>query len=60
MHTKTLTEGRPLPLIIRFAIPLMIGNFFQQVYTIVDAIVVSMELGVDALERQFCLNSFPH
>lgn len=44
-----MTEGKPLKLIITFALPLMIGNIFQQLYTVVDTMVVGKALGVDAL-----------
>ncbi len=30
---KTMTEGKPSVLILTFALPLMIGNVFQQLYT---------------------------
>ncbi len=46
---KDMTTGRPLPLIISFALPLMIGNVFQQMYTVVDTMVVGKALGVNAL-----------
>ena len=46
---KDMTTGRPLPLILSFALPLMVGNVFQQLYTVVDTIVVGKALGVDAL-----------
>lgn len=44
-----MTKGRPAGLILRFALPLMIGNIFQQLYTTVDAIVVGKGVGVEAL-----------
>ena len=46
---KDMTRGRPLPLILTFALPLMMGNVFQQLYTVVDTMVVGKGLGVDAL-----------
>ena len=46
---KDMTADKPLPLILSFALPLMIGNVFQQMYTVVDTIVVGKALGVDAL-----------
>ena len=46
---KDMTVGSPLPLIIFFSLPLMVGNIFQQLYTVVDTIVVGKALGVDAL-----------
>ena len=46
---KDMTTGSPLRLIVSFALPLMIGNIFQQLYTVVDTMVVGKALGVDAL-----------
>ena len=46
---KDMTTGAPLPLLISFALPLMVGNVFQQFYTVVDTMVVGKALGVDAL-----------
>lgn len=48
-HMKDMTVGRPGGLIISFALPLMMGNVFQQLYTVVDTMVVGKALGVDAL-----------
>ena len=44
-----MTSGSPLKLILTFAMPLMVGNIFQQLYTVVDTMVVGKALGVDAL-----------
>lgn len=46
---KNMTAGRPGRLIFTFALPLMIGNVFQQLYTVVDTMVVGKYLGVSAL-----------
>lgn len=46
---KDMTTGKPLPLLVGFALPLMVGNIFQQMYTVVDTMVVGRALGVDAL-----------
>ena len=46
---RDMTHGSPLRLIITFAIPMMLGNLFQQLYMIVDALVVSRAVGVEAL-----------
>lgn len=46
---KNMTQGSPLSLIFTFALPLMIGNVFQQLYTVVDTMVVGKALGVNAL-----------
>lgn len=48
-RVRDMTEDRPLKLIITFALPLMVGNIFQQLYTVVDTMVVGKALGVDAL-----------
>ena len=46
---KNMTDGKPASLIFTFALPLMIGNVFQQLYTVVDTMVVGKGLGVSAL-----------
>ncbi len=48
-HIKNMTEGKPSSLIFTFALPLMVGNVFQQLYTVVDTMVVGKALGVGAL-----------
>lgn len=48
-ETKNMTSGSPARLILAFALPLMVGNIFQQLYTVVDTIVVGNALGIDAL-----------
>ena len=44
-----MTVGKPMNLIITFAIPMLIGNIFQQIYNVVDTIVVGRYLGENAL-----------
>lgn len=44
-----MTVGRPLPLLLAFALPMLIGNVFQQMYNIVDSSVVGRFVGADAL-----------
>ncbi len=46
---KDLTEGSELKVIILFAIPMLIGNVFQQLYNTVDSIIVGNLLGKIAL-----------
>lgn len=48
-RVRSMTEGRPLMHIVTFALPLMLGNVFQQLYTLVDTMVVGRALGVNAL-----------
>lgn len=47
--TRILTTGSPWRVILAFSVPLLIGNVVQQLYQVVDAIVVGRHLGVDAL-----------
>ena len=44
-----MTQGNPGKIIFIFALPLMVGNVFQQLYTVVDTMVVGQALGVGAL-----------
>ncbi|MBQ9929248.1 MAG: MATE family efflux transporter [Oscillospiraceae bacterium] len=44
-----MTKGHPAGLLIRFALPLMFGNLFQQLYTVVDTAIVGNGVGMDAL-----------
>ena len=46
---KNLTEGHSGSLIFKFAMPMLIGNVFQQLYNIVDSIVVGRYVGKEAL-----------
>ncbi len=46
---KNLTEGNSGSLIFKFAVPMLIGNVFQQMYNIVDSIIVGRYLGKQAL-----------
>ena len=46
---RSMTEGSPMRLLIAFALPLMVGNVFQQLYTVVDTAVVGQFVGVSAL-----------
>lgn len=47
--TKDLTVGSPMRLILQFSIPLVFGNLFQQMYNMVDTIIVGRYLGLSAL-----------
>jgi len=46
---KDLTSGNETKLILRFATPMLLGNLFQQLYNIVDSIVVGKFIGTEAL-----------
>ncbi len=47
--TKKMTEGNPLGLILGFSIPMLAGLLFQQMYNLVDTIIVGQTLGDSAL-----------
>lgn len=47
--TKNMTEGSPMKHILGFAVPMLLGMLFQQVYSFVDTIIVGRYLGVNAL-----------
>ena len=47
--TRNMTRGKPLGLLVTFALPLMFGNIFQQLYTVVDTAIVGRGVGMDAL-----------
>ena len=44
-----MTAGHPGRLLLSFALPLMVGNVFQQLYTVVDTAIVGKGVGMDAL-----------
>lgn len=49
MKQTDMTEGNPVKIIILFAIPLFLGNIFQQIYNIVDTMVAGYTLGDSAI-----------
>ena len=46
---KDMTKGNEFRLLVSFSVPMLIGNLFQQVYNMVDSIVVGKYVGADAL-----------
>lgn len=47
--TKDMTTGSPTRLLLMFALPLVVSNIFQQLYSMVDSLVVGNYVGADAL-----------
>ena len=47
--SKDLTIGPPTRLILGFSLPLLLGMLFQQVYSLMDTIIVGKFLNVSAL-----------
>lgn len=48
-YVRSMTEGSELGHIIRFSLPLLLGNLFQQLYNVVDSAIVGKYLGSDKL-----------
>ncbi len=46
---KDMTNGNPMKIIIKFCLPLMMGNLFQQFYNMADTVIVGRFVGKDAL-----------
>ena len=47
--TGDLTQGRVMPSMLRFAVPMILGNIMQQCYNVADTLIVGQALGKDAL-----------
>ena len=54
--TLNMTQGSPWKLLLRFSLPLMLGNVFQQLYTVVDTAIVGRGVGMDALAALGCVD----
>ena len=52
-----MTEGNPVRLILLFSVPMLIGNLFQQLYNLVDSVIVGQFVGSDALAAIGATNS---
>ena len=46
---KDMTTGSPMKLILGFSVPMLMGLLFQQLYNLVDTMIVGKLLGVQAL-----------
>lgn len=47
--TKDMTTGNPTKLILLFTLPVLCGNLFQNLYSIIDTVIVGQYLGIHAL-----------
>lgn len=47
-QTMDMTQGKPLGLLVRFAVPMLLANICQELYAVADSAVVGRFLGVDA------------
>lgn len=52
--TVIMTSGIPAAQILRFSVPLVFGNLFQQMYSIIDAAVIGNYVGVEAFAAVGC------
>ena len=55
---RNMTSGSPLRLLLAFSLPLFLGNLFQQIYSMVDTVVVGRFVGVDALAALGAVGGF--
>lgn len=46
---RELTSGNPAKIILFFAVPIVIGSLFQQLYSMIDIIVVGRNIGTDSI-----------
>lgn len=44
-QSEALLTGKPMPTLLTFALPIILGNVFQQLYNVVDAVVAGKFLG---------------
>ena len=49
-----MTKGSPMRGMLAFSIPVLLGNVFNQIYSITDSIIVGRVLGLDALAAVGC------
>lgn len=48
-YVKDMTVGKPTGLLLSFMLPMVVGNIFQQLYNMVDSMIVGQVVGADAL-----------
>ena len=48
-YTQDMTKGHPIKLLLMFALPMLVGNLFQQFYNMADSIIVGQFVGENAL-----------
>ena len=58
VQDTNMTQGKPLRLLLFFALPLMFGNIFQQLYTVVDIAIIGHtdNTGSDAINNPLSEN----
>ena len=53
-HAANMTQGSIWKLMVRFAIPIFLGNLFQQFYNVADTFIVGNVLGTEEIGRASC------
>lgn len=48
-NIKDMTRGNPVTLLLAFTLPMLVGNLFQQFYSMIDSMIVGNYIGADAL-----------
>ncbi|WP_160676339.1 MATE family efflux transporter [Clostridium sp. C8-1-8] len=48
-YVQDMTEGNEVSLLIKFSLPMLVGNIFQQFYNLIDSIIVGKFIGANAL-----------
>ena len=48
-NNMDLTQGKPFSVLLKFAIPVILGNLFQLFYTLADSVIVGKTMGAEAL-----------
>lgn len=48
-YVQDMTEGNEAKLLIKFSIPMLIGNIFQQFYNLINSVIVGKYIGANAL-----------
>lgn len=48
-NNMDLTQGKPFSVLLKFAIPVILGNLFQLFYTLADSVIVGKTMGAGAL-----------
>jgi putative efflux protein, MATE family len=52
-----MTQGKPTKLLVTFALPVLTGNLFQQLYTLVDRVIVGQFIGAEAFSAVGATNA---
>lgn len=55
--TMDMTQGKPAKLLMQFALPILIGNLFQQLYTVADRVIVGQFVGASAFSSVGATNA---